>query len=194
MELHNISQHNKISEDKLPKINIKQEVCNLEINEDIQVKTEMEYNEEILTADNPFANVQLQIKTEYTQSPIIDKEIEYQLNEASYEVIVENKRRDCDNYPTEQMFVNENAKSKLLESEETITNIYDDSLEIKQEEEIQQRYDYANFDENQSMDSNEDQAINNVETCFENEFKIKCENEFFGVSLQFSYVAIYIFY
>lgn len=35
MELHNISQHNKISEDKLPKINIKQEVCNLEVNEDI---------------------------------------------------------------------------------------------------------------------------------------------------------------
>ncbi|XP_013178586.1 PREDICTED: zinc finger protein 271-like [Papilio xuthus] len=120
-----------------------------EYNEDIQIKCE---TIEIETADN-YENVQ--IKEEY----ISPNENEQHTN---YEVLTSKENMNM------LSFSMENIKNDV-----TITNVYDDNIEIKHENDIQ---DVMNDDDG-SMDSKQAEALHNVEACLQDEIKIKLENE-----------------
>ncbi|CAH2061939.1 unnamed protein product, partial [Iphiclides podalirius] len=178
MELHSgIPRQSKIPEDSF----VKQEMGILKVNEDIQIKTEVDYNEQHLTVDNPFQNIQLQVKSEYTQSSVVNKQIGYEINKEKHELLIEKSKIEGENYARQHCFATGDSEFKLLvDTKETITNIYDDNIEIKQEEDIEENpYEYSNYHDNQTEGSNEAKALNNIETCLQEEFEIKCESELF---------------
>ncbi|KPJ17567.1 Zinc finger protein 624 [Papilio machaon] len=122
-------------------------------NEHIEIKYEaIDENE---TTDN-YENVQ--IKQEYI--PPSDNQ-----THTNYEVST--VKEYINDMPSFSM---ENIKNKV---NETITNVYDDNIDIKHENDIQ---DVVNNDE-VSMDSNDVEALHNVEACLQDEIQIKFENE-----------------
>ncbi|XP_068624444.1 zinc finger protein 271-like [Battus philenor] len=166
MELQtNLQPEKKMAEDCSSEINIKQEI-HIETNE---VKTELEYNEHG-TIENPFENIQLQVKQEYSQYPNSEKSNE------DYKIEHEKRVGEI----MEVTFATGMEKPNCKMQEETITNMYDDNIEIKQEDDLDDNScDYSNFEDSQSMDSDEAKALHNVEACLQDDVKIKSEGDLY---------------
>ncbi|CAK1595110.1 unnamed protein product [Parnassius mnemosyne] len=178
MALQNIqSLDSKIPDDNLSKINIKQEIPHLEVNEDLQVKTEIDPHEYNVSIENPFENIQLEVKHEYVSSLNVDKQAQNKIVNENISSIVEKDREGTENYIS-LVTIFEKSNHKSLK--ETITNMYDGNIDIKQEEHVEGNSFYnSNFGDIQTMDSNEPKALNNVEACLQEDIKIKCESELF---------------
>ncbi|XP_049882151.1 zinc finger protein 616-like [Pectinophora gossypiella] len=123
-------------------------------NEEIQeIKPEIDIQQteiDTVQTDNPFGNVQLVVKQETS------------INEHEHLNIIPDKPLDN--------IENINSDVNLADSlhVDVKAEKSDDSLVT---------YDYPNFDDAGSMDSNEATALGNVETCLQEEINIKCEND-----------------
>lgn len=138
--------------------------------EDLPLDIKSENMDDISTQENnddPFENVQLEVKQEISIS--IEREGSDSQNE------------DCmlkmDN------FDNESKEDSAHYATVPKSEMYcDDKPEVKEEtvlgDESLVTYDYPNFDDDAgSIDSNEAAALNRVEACLQDDINIKCEDD-----------------
>lgn len=114
--------------------------------------------------DDPFTNVQLEVKQELAIS--IEKDGPDSQNEDSMLKIEEfdhESKEDLEHYATVPKFEIDGEEKSEVKEERVLG---DESLVT---------YDYPNFDDVASMDSNEAAALTQVEACLQDDMNIKCE-------------------
>lgn len=151
-----------------------QDTCNSQGNYEIVVKQEnldehVQIKCEAIDEDEIGSYENVQIKEEF------EPPNENQTQEINCEMPID--KETIDRFSTENC-------SKVNE----ITNIYDDNIEIKYENDIVN--DQNDCDED-SIDSKSAEALHNVEACLQDEIKVKLENETHEV---FIYIFRMIFY
>ncbi|KAF9802716.1 hypothetical protein SFRURICE_007328 [Spodoptera frugiperda] len=143
----------------------------------MDIKSEMQVDEDIQNQlDNPFNNVQLEVKQEIPVS--IEKDGSDVNEEEIIPTINEFDDKDPEHYVTIPKTEFYEEKTEFYDEK---SDLYDDKTEIKEEsvlgDESIVTYDYPNFDDVTSMDSNDAAALNQVEACLEDGMNIKCEEE-----------------
>lgn len=129
----------------------------------VQIKHETED----ITEENPFENIQIEIKHEL---PTNDKEPNAMENDAEIKIeLTEVLRKEI----TVINVKNETPESILPNNEGEI-NIKERDTAVKVELENVVDYDYPNFDD--SMDSSEAAALSHVEACLSDDVQVKAEN------------------
>lgn len=151
----------------------------------MDIKSEMQVDEDIHNQlDNPFNNVQLEVKQEIPIS--IEKDGSDVNEEEIIPTINEFDDKDPEHYVTIPKTEFYEEKTEFYDEK---SDLYDDKTEIKEEsvlgDESIVTYDYPNFDDVTSMDSNDAAALNQVEACLEDSMNIKCEEDEDDVSRLF---------
>ncbi|KAF9405724.1 hypothetical protein HW555_013661 [Spodoptera exigua] len=137
----------------------------------LDIKSEMHVDEDIQEhIDNPFTNIQLEVKQE-TLPVCIEKDGCHENEEDAIPMMQEFEEKCEEHYVTV-------PKTELFDDK---TDLYEEKTEIKEEtvlgDESIVTYDYPNFDDVTSMDSNEATALNQVEACLQDDMNIKCEED-----------------
>lgn len=131
-------------------ISIKKEVENLHEEYEttiIKIESDVTPKQEIEPNDNPFVNIHLEINYDLNSETKVDT-IETNIN------------------------ITECNDSVAVEKD---TNGVEIKNEVQMDEHVS--YDYPDFDDSVSIDSNDATALGNVEACLQEEINIKCENE-----------------
>ncbi|XP_026483926.2 zinc finger protein 85-like [Vanessa tameamea] len=134
-------------------LNIKEEITH-EITVDIKPENDDSYSND----DNPFENIQVEIKQEFITPNYPDKLLE---------ISSITKKREAELQHTVMQIENE--------INELILPNTDDNIKMEKQDEVM-GYEYSTIDEG-SMDSEEAHALNNVEACLQDEINIKPEND-----------------
>ncbi|XP_059047923.1 zinc finger protein 271-like [Achroia grisella] len=152
-------------------LGIKQELEREETNIIVHIKSEVE--EETEDVNNPFENIQLEVKEEII-SPNYEKDMSTNPLHSNIMVNLPVLSEDLEGYE-------DIAKNEREEKEETDI---DNDMEVKEEagdsgdiDESVVTYDYPCFDDVTSMDSNDVAVLGNVETCLQEEINIKSETD-----------------
>lgn len=133
-----------------------------EVHQDITIDIKPE-NHENDSNDNPFDDVQVEIKQEFI-TPNLEQSKELSLSSICKEPEILDTVLQLQNEINEAILPNN-----------------DDDIKIESQEEIV-GYDYPSVDEG-SMDSADAQALNNVEACLQDDIEIKNENDMYEVRL-----------
>lgn len=143
---------------------------NIELNETIDIKQEPQ---DVRLNDQQDAMVQIKIENE-TTAETVTTESDYLLQNA---LIKDEMDYDKNTTSTMETHTSESMEHVLENQTITKTENVDSDSGLKQEvvmsEDSLVSYDYPNFDDTQSMDSNDVTVLGNVETCLQEEIHIK---------------------